>query len=82
MWRNSSAAGKLLASLKGLLCIGCVLTMPDGSFGMAEASSLLGYYAVSSGVINADVSRNRNAFICYVKKLDIADADTATWGTR
>lgn len=82
MWRKSSAAEKLLASLKGLLCIGCVLIMPGGRFGMAEASSLLGSYAVSSGVINTDVSTNRNALICYVKQLDIADADTATWGTQ
>lgn len=80
MWRSSSAAEKLLASLKGLFCIGFVLTMPGGRFGMAETSSLLGSYAVSSGVINTDVSNNRNAFICNFKQPDMADADTATWG--
>jgi hypothetical protein len=48
---------------------------------MVEDSSLLGSYAVSSGVINTDVSNNRNAFIRKVKKLDLADANTATLGT-
>jgi hypothetical protein len=64
MCRDSSAAEKLLASLKGLLCIGCDLTMPGWRFVTVETSSFLGYYAVSSGVINTDVSNNRNAFIC------------------
>jgi hypothetical protein len=64
LWRNSSTAEKLLAYLKALLCIGCVMTMPGGRLGMAEASKLLGSYAISSGVINTDVSNNPNAFIC------------------
>jgi hypothetical protein len=67
MWINSSAAEKLLASPKGLFCIGCVLTMPGARFDMAEDSGLLGSYAVTSGIINTDVSNNCNAFICKTK---------------
>jgi hypothetical protein len=48
---------------------------------MVEDSGLLGSYAMSSGVINTDVSNNRKAFIRKVKKLDLSDADTATFGT-
>lgn len=80
MWINSSAVEKLLASPKELLCVECVLTMPGARFGMAEDSGLLGSYAVTSGVINTDVSNNRNVFICKVKQLYLAFEDTATWG--